>query len=75
MLRLILGWIFFFTQVGLLFTMAAGVMVMVRMNQKLDRDHGDREMLRSWLMRGSDEARAAVEAVDPSSLMDRRQHP
>ena len=75
MLRLILGWIFFFTQVGLLFTMAAGVMVMIRMNQKLDRDYGDRELLRKWLMRESETARAGVEAVDPASLTDRRQHP
>jgi len=75
MLRQVFGWIFFVTQIGILFTMASSLMLMKRINAKLDRDRDDRELLRTHLLRESDKARAAVEAIDPLTTLDRRKNP
>lgn len=65
----VLRWISFFTLIGLF----VGVWVMAWVGfailRKLDRDYGDRELLRAQLLAQSNMARQAVDAIDPSAVL------
>jgi len=63
---------FLFTQLGIMVAMFCGVIVMIKINQKLDRDHVDRDLLRAFLVEQSNRALAAAEAVNPTTARDRR---
>ena len=66
-------WLFLGTQLGIMFALIAGVIVMLKMNQKLDRDHNDRDLLRNFLLEQSNRALAAAQSVSPATMHDRRQ--
>ena len=66
-------WIFLMTQIGIMFALFAGALIMMKINKKLDRDHTDRDLLRSFLIEQSNRALAAAQAVDPMMAHDRRQ--
>jgi len=68
----VLRWISFFTLIGLFVGIWVMTWVGFAILRKLDRDHGDRNLLRAYLMRESDAARRAIEAVDPNPTEDRR---
>lgn len=65
-------WVFLLTQLGILIALCLGAVMMWRLNRKLDRDQADRDLLRGFLMKNSDQAVADAQAVDPEKLRDRR---
>lgn len=70
-----LRWISFFTLIGLFIGVWVMVWVGVAMMRKLDRDRGDRDLLRAYLMREANAALARVEAIDPTILVESAKEP
>ena len=69
-MRALYAWGFLVTQIGILIALWLGAYFMARIGRKLDRDHTDRELLRQFLVRASNTALAAMDAVHPATIRD-----